>query len=144
MLRCFTGGLGKKKLHMATLLTGRANEEIPQGLPIMVAYAPLRIANKIIFSLSGIYTCHRRHHSRGGKKSSHACSRSRGTIPGTILLQGMPTTSNASTRLTNLGVPFLFFLPLSWERKNLSRFALLCGDRLGRFRFSSNQRGHAI
>jgi hypothetical protein len=97
---------------MATLLTGRANEEISQGLPIMVAYAPFRIANKVIFSPSGIYTCHGRRHSRSGKKSSHACSRSRGTIPGTVLLQGMPTTSNASTRLTNLGVPFLFFPPL--------------------------------
>src|SRR5271155_4587438 len=93
---------------MATLLTGMGHEEIPQGLPIMVAYTPLCIANKVIFSLSRMYTCHSRCHSRSEKKSSHACSRSRGTIPGTVLLHEMFAISDASTRLANLGIPFLF------------------------------------
>src|SRR5271170_4781499 len=84
MLRCFMWGLGKK-LHMATLLTGRDHEEIPQGLPVMLVYAPLRIANKVIFFSFRMYTCHGRYHGRSGKKSLHACSRSHGTIPGTIL-----------------------------------------------------------
>ena len=40
---------------MATLLTGRGHEEIPRGLPIMVAYTPLRIANKVVFHFRDVH-----------------------------------------------------------------------------------------
>lgn len=138
MLRCFMGGLGKKITH-GYFADIRGHEEIPQGLPIMVAYTPLCIANKVIFSLSGMYTCHGRCHSRSGKESSHACSRSRGTIPGTVLHE-MSAISDASTRLAVLRVPFLFF-PYPRKGRTCPDLPFCAGTVEGVFGFPSSTNG---
>src|SRR2546423_8979076 len=99
------GELGGKKLHMATLLTGRGHEEIPQGTANNGGICNPSHSEQSYFFSFWMYTCHGRYQNRSGKKSSHACSRSRGTIPGTVLLHEMSAISDASTRLANLGVP---------------------------------------